>query len=134
MIDAAATARARGVIFTSRPRRAPLVAGMPLVAPRMLHTRNDGAASKSTTSNALTTIVATMVPARTHCANTASGSLSSLHRLSAPKKRMVNTPSNARVGANPRSETKATQSLLGHGFAVMPSSVSEGSPLEANFG
>jgi len=107
-------------ILTSREFRR-----IPLVAPRMLHTRNDGAASTSTTSNALTTIVVTTVPASTHWARTASGFSSSLHRLKALKKRRMKALNNAAAGRNPRSETNATQSLLGHGFAVIPSSARE---------
>src|SRR5205814_878600 len=112
-----------GEMLTSRAVRR-----RPLVAPRMLQTMNAGAARTSTTSNALTTIVATTVPASTHCARTASGFSSSLHRRSALKNRMTNVPRSASAGTKPRSETEATQSLLGQGFAVIPSSVNDRSP------
>src|SRR6478672_5923742 len=120
---AAASPRAEDETLSSR-------GGMrtPLAAPSMLQTMNAGAARTRTTSNALTTIVATIVPARTHWASTASGSWMSLQRRSARKNRITNAATSAMVGTNPLSEMNATQSLLGHGFAVIPSSAMERSP------
>jgi hypothetical protein len=43
-------------------------------------------------------------------------------------------PASASAATAPRSETKATQSLLGHGFAVRPSSAIDGSLRGAKVG
>src|SRR2546423_1417841 len=105
----------------------------PLAAPTIAQIRNAGAASKSATSNALTTAVATIVPTRTSFTSTTSPAPNSLHRVNAPKNRITKTPSNATAATNPLSDTNAIQSLLGHGFAVIPSSAKERSPDGAYF-
>src|SRR5205085_12467376 len=94
---------------------------------------NAGAADSNAASNALTTIMITTVPASTSRARTASPPPASRHPRNEPRKSTANAASNKIAATNPRSDTYATQSLLGHGFAVIPSSAIDGSPPGANF-
>ena len=92
-----------------------------------------GGARRSTASNAPTTRVMITVAARANAPNTGSvprdtRACQAARPSKARKMRMSNT-----VAGMPRSDANAAQSLLGHGFDVMPSSrlLIDGSPRDA---
>src|SRR3712207_2104444 len=95
---------------------------------------SDGAPSMSTASNAPTTAVMSSVPASASASRASVGVLAptSLRSASAPSARY--TPTRRRNAGTPLSERKAAQSLLGHGFDVIPSELSDGSPRAATRG
>ena len=111
------TRHARVLVGSSRPRHA---APTPLAAPMTHHASIAGAPSRSAASNDPTTSVAGIVATSVTFASTASLSPSSPHRRMLARNSTAKTPSKATAPTSPRSETKATQSLLGHGLAVMP--------------
>src|SRR5687768_10349185 len=103
-------------------------------APTIDHTNRLGIAINSTASNAPTITAITTVAASATAPSRSCGVDAARARIQAPTSSPHSASTNTTTAANPRSATMATQSLLGHGFDVIPSSFNDGSFRDANFG
>src|SRR4029077_3117083 len=101
--------------------------------PSNSQTNSVGGAMSRTASNEPTMSVTITVAARAKAPNTASGLRATRACHAASPRKATKVRIKSAVAGAPRSAANATQSLLGHGFDVIPSSVllSDGSPREA---
>src|SRR5688572_14166736 len=83
-------------------------------------------ASNAPTIAAITTVAASATAPSSSCADVAARA-----RIHAPTSSANSAREYNATATNPRSAVNATQSLLGHGFDVMPSSLSDGSFFDA---
>ena len=93
----------------------------------MLHTYSAGTARRRTASNAPTTAVAVIVAARTRDGRSATPRLPPSHPMAPARNNSPPAADRSRKAGMPRSDRRATQSLLGQGLAVIPSLASDGS-------
>src|SRR5688572_29720217 len=102
--------------------------------PTIAHTNRLGIAIRSTASNAPTIDAITTVAASATAARRSRSCDAARARTHAPTRSPIIAITYSRTAGNPRSATSAIQSLLGHGFDVIPSSFSDGSLRDANRG
>src|ERR1035437_6899616 len=114
------------------PRSVPAASNAPAAA----HTTMAGAGRSNTASKPPSMTAMSTTPAPASAASRSSGERAESYlTLSAPPNRKTTNAASAINAGAPRSDSAATQSLLGHGFAVMPVvSESDGSFAGANFG